>query len=178
MVSLGIVLLRDVGALTGSTAGLAFLLHYTFDISFGLIFFLINLPFYFLAIRRMGWEFTIKTFITVALVSVLIDVHLNFIGFSKLQPFYAALLGNAIMGVGFIVLFRHQTSLGGINILSLHLQDHHGIRAGKVQMAVDVSVVLASLYVVSFPLLIASVFGAILLNLVIAINHRPNRYRA
>ncbi|MDQ5892053.1 MAG: hypothetical protein QG613_924, partial [Pseudomonadota bacterium] len=62
MVSFGVILLRQAGALTGGTAGIAFLTHYLTNVSFGVAFFLLNLPFYYLAVRRMGWEFTVKTF--------------------------------------------------------------------------------------------------------------------
>ncbi|MDR3411740.1 MAG: YitT family protein [Formivibrio sp.] len=177
-VSFGVILLRQTGALTGGTAGIAFLIHYLSGISFGTAFFLINLPFYYLAVRRMGWGFTIRTFCAVALVSIFSDLHPQFIHIDRLQPFYATIFGNTIMGMGFIVLFRHKASLGGINILALYLQDKYGLRAGKLLMAVDVSVVLASLFVVSMPILIASILGALVLNLIIAMNHRPNRYLA
>jgi len=176
MVSFGVILLRQVGALTGGTAGMAFLLHYLTHVSFGTAFFLINLPFYWLAIRRMGWQFTLKTFCAVGLVSLFSDLHPLFIHFDQLQPFYATLFGNVIMGLGFIVLFRHKASLGGVNILALFLQDKYGIRAGKLQMGVDVAIVLASLLVVSLPMLVVSIAGATLLNLIIALNHRPGRY--
>lgn len=178
MVSFGVILLRQAGALTGGTAGMAFLLHYATHISFGTAFFLLNLPFYYLAIRRIGWAFTVKTFCAVAMVSLFSDLHPLFIHFDHLQPVYATLFGNLIMGLGFIVLFRHRASLGGVNILALYLQDKSGIRAGKFQMAVDVTIVLASLFVVSIPMLIASVVGAAALNLIIAMNHRPGRYIA
>ena len=62
MVSFGVMLMKQAGALTGSTAGIAFLISYVSPLSFGSAFFLINLPFYWLAVKRMGWEFTIKTF--------------------------------------------------------------------------------------------------------------------
>ncbi|PWC15765.1 hypothetical protein B4923_01220 [Brenneria roseae subsp. americana] len=176
MVSFGVILLRQAGALTGGTAGLAFLLHYLTQVSFGVAFFLLNLPFYYLAVRRMGWKFTVKTFCAVGLVSVFSDLHSLFIHFDRLNPFYATLFGNIIMGLGFIVLFRHKASLGGVNILALYLQDKYGLRAGKLQMGVDVVIVLASLFVVSIPMLIASILGATILNLIIAMNHRPGRY--
>lgn len=176
MVSFGITLLGQSGALTGGTAGLAFLLHYLTHISFGAIFFLINLPFYYLAIRRMGWHFTLKTFCAVALVSLFSGLHPQFMHFDRLQPFYATLFGNLIIGMGFIVLFRHKASLGGVNILALYLQDRHNIRAGKFQMVLDVAIVLASLFVVSIPMLLISVLGAVILNSIIAMNHRPGRY--
>lgn len=176
MVSFGVVMLRQVGALTGGTAGMAFLVHYMTQVSFGTAFFIINLPFYYLSVRRMGWPFTLKTFSAVALVSVFSDLHPLFIHFDHLQPFYATLFGNVIMGIGFIVLFRHKASLGGMNILALFLQDKYGIRAGKLQMGVDCCIVLASLFVVSYEMLIASILGAVIVNLIIAMNHRPGRY--
>ncbi|MEH0831977.1 YitT family protein [Pectobacterium cacticida] len=178
MVSFGVILLRQAGALTGGTAGMAFLIHYLTDVSFGVAFFLLNLPFYYLAVRRMGWEFTLKTFCAVGLVSLFSDLHPLFVHFDQLNPFYATLFGNIIIGIGFVVLFRHKASLGGVNILALYLQDHYGLRAGKLQMGVDVVIVLTSLFVVSIPMLVASILGATILNLIIAMNHRPGRYTA
>jgi uncharacterized membrane-anchored protein YitT (DUF2179 family) len=43
-------------------------------------------------------------------------------------------------------------------------------------MGVDCCIVLASLFVVSLEMLIASVLGAVIVNLIIAMNHRPGRY--
>lgn len=68
----------------------------------------------------MGWRFTLKTFISVGLVSVMSGLHPKMVQLSQLTPFYVALIGGSLMGVGFIVLFRHQASLGGINILTLY----------------------------------------------------------
>ena len=177
-VSFGIAMFKQAGLLTGSTAGLAFLVYYLTALPFGAVFFVINLPFYYLAFKRMGWRFTVKTFCAVALVSVLSEVHLRFIHFTLLDPFYTAVFGGLLMGVGFIVLFRHQASLGGVNILALYLQDRFGIRAGKLQMAVDVTILLASFFVVDVKALAASVIGAVALNLVIWMNHRRDRYIA
>lgn len=177
-VSFGIAMFSQAGLLTGGTAGLAFLIHYGTGIPFGPIFFVINLPFYFLAITRLGWRFTIKTFAAVALVSGLTGLHPHFIQFGTLAPFYVAITGGAMMGAGFLILFRHHASLGGVNILALYLQDKYGIRAGKLQMVVDVAIVLASLLLVSVTALLASILGAVVMNLVIAQNHRPGRYIA
>ena len=64
------------------------------------------------------------------------------------------------------------------DILALYLQQKHGWRAGKLQMGVDVLIVLASLFAVSKLALVASILGAVVLNLAIAMNHRPGRYMA
>ena len=180
-VSLGVAMFNQAGLLTGGTAGLSFLIHYSTGWSFGLVFFLINLPFYWLAWQRMGWRFTLKTFCSVGLVSVMASLHpklLQLTALTALTPFYVAVIGGLLMGVGFIVLFRHQASLGGINILVLYLQDKHGFRAGKLQMGMDILIVMTSLFVVSPLALAASILGAVMLNLAIALNHRPGRYMA
>ena len=180
-VSLGVAMFNQAGLITGGTAGLSFLIHYSNGWSFGLVFFLINLPFYWLAWQRMGWRFTLNTFCSVALVSVMSSLHpklLQLTALTSLTPFYVAVIGGLLMGVGFIVLFRHQASLGGINILVLYLQDKHGFRAGKLQMGMDILIVMTSLFVVSPMALAASILGAIMLNLAIALNHRPGRYMA
>jgi uncharacterized membrane-anchored protein YitT (DUF2179 family) len=176
MVSFGVILLKQAGALTGSIAGLAFLLHYLTHTAFGVFFFLLNLPFYYLAIHRMGWPFTIKTFSAVACVSVFSEWHPLFIHIDLLNPFYAAIFGNILMGVGFIVLFRHKMSLGGINVLALYLQDRGIIKAGKLQMIIDTFVLFASFFIVSKEMMIASLIGAFIMNMIITINHRPERY--
>ena len=177
-VSFGIAIFKQAGLLTGSTAGLAFLVYYLTTLPFGAVFFVINLPFYYLAFRRMGWRFTVKTFCAVALVSALSELHVRFIHISMLDPFYAAVFGGLLMGVGFIVLFRHQASLGGVNILALYLQDKYGIRAGKLQMGIDLAILAASFFVVDGKAMLASVIGAIAMNLVIWMNHRRDRYVA
>lgn len=177
-ISFALALFKLAGLLTGSTAGLAFLVFYTTGLSFGAVFFLINLPFYILAFLRMGWRFTVKTFIAVALTSVLTELHTRFIHVGEVNPFYAAVFGGLLMGVGFIVLFRHQASLGGVNILALYVQDRYGIRAGKFQLAIDLTVLAASFFIVSPLALLASVIGASALNMVIWINHRHDRYVA
>jgi len=177
-VSFGAAMFGQIGLLTGGTAGLAFLAHYATGVPFGWVFFVINLPFYYLAVKRMGWPFTAKTFAAVALVSVFSSLHPHFVQLQAVDPFYAAVMGGLVMGTGFIILFRHQTSLGGIGIVALFLQDRYGIRAGKVQMGVDLVILAVSYFFVGAHALAASVLGAVALNLVIAVNHRPGRYMA
>jgi hypothetical protein len=56
------------------------------------------------------------------------------------------------------------------------MQERHGIRAGYVQGALDLTVVIASVALVDPWTLLWSIVGAVVLNLVLAINHRPGRY--
>jgi uncharacterized membrane-anchored protein YitT (DUF2179 family) len=177
-ISLGVMMLKEVGLLTGGTAGLAFLLHYGTGISFGKLFFLINLPFYWLAWRRMGRLFTVKTFVAVATLSAVSDLQPLVLHFESLNPLYAAAMGGLLIGTGFLMLFRHQASLGGVGIVALVLQRDRGWRAGHVQLAVDAAILLAALAMVEPSRIAYSLVGALTLNLTLAVNHRPGRYVA
>ncbi len=122
MVALGITFYSHAQLLTGGTVGVAFLLSYLSDWSFGPLFFLVNLPFYALAIWRMGWKFTLRTACAVGLVSLYAELMPNWVQFARLDVVYAALFGGFAMGVGLLMLFRHRASLGGVNILALYIQ--------------------------------------------------------
>ncbi|MEW7865565.1 YitT family protein [Aeromonas diversa] len=176
-ISLGIHLFHQVGLLTGGTAGLALLLQQVTGVSFGLLFFTINLPFYALAWFRMGSRFTFNTFISVATVSWVTD-HLNMVlKIGQIEPLYAALIGGTLIGMGLLIMFRHKSSLGGFNILALFIQERFGVRAGKLQMGLDCAIVFTSFFVVPIWILLLSVVAAILCNLVLTFNHRPGRYQ-
>lgn len=177
-VALGVVMFGQAGLLTGGTAGLAFLIHYATGLDFGFAFFLVNLPFYAFAWWRMGAAFTLKTFAAVALLSLFAHFLPRGIAFDYLSPPLAAVLGGLLCGAGMLMLFRHRASLGGLNVLVLYLQDTLGWRAGKVQMVMDSLIVLGAFYVADWPRVALSVLGAVVLNLTLAINHRPGRYLA
>ncbi|WP_425259924.1 YitT family protein [Rubrivivax sp. RP6-9] len=177
-VAMALVLFRHAGLLTGGTAGIAFVLHYATGLPFGAGFFLVNLPFYLLAWRRMGRRFTLKTFAAVALLSALAELLPHWLVLQAVQPLFAALGGGLLMGAGLLILFRHHASLGGLNVLALWLQERRGWRAGHVQMAVDLAVLLAAAPWVGPLQLLLSVLGALALNLALAVNHKPGRYAA
>jgi uncharacterized membrane-anchored protein YitT (DUF2179 family) len=178
LIALAVTLFQHERLLGGGVAGLSFLLHYGLDWNYGLVFFVLNLPFYALAWRRMPRAFLVKTIIAVALLSVLTEITPRCIDFGVVQPLYAALIGGVLLGVGFLILFRHQASLGGVGILAYWLQETRGWRAGQVQMATDGLVLLLALLSLPFTQVMLSVIGAVVLNLTLIVNHRAGRYMA
>jgi uncharacterized membrane-anchored protein YitT (DUF2179 family) len=174
--SFGLFLLKASGAVSGGTAGIALLLDYAGPLSFGALFMLVNVPFFALAVWKKGLGFTLRTVLTVAMVSALSYLHPAVFHIESVDPVYGTLGGNLLVGVGLLILFRHGASLGGINILALVLQEKLGWRAGYVQMAVDVVIILFSLTVVSPWIVLLSAAGAVVLNLVLALNHKQGRY--
>lgn len=178
MCSLGLLILTNLGLITGQTAGLAVLLSYLTGMKFGLLFFLVNIPFYVLAYMRMGLRFTIKTFIAVALLSVIADQLPNFVKFSEIDPLVGTLIMAGVTGLGLMVLFRHGASLGGIGVLALYLQDKTGFRAGHTQLIFDACLFSVAFFILPLPMVLYSLLGAVIVNLIIATNHRKDRYVA
>jgi uncharacterized membrane-anchored protein YitT (DUF2179 family) len=175
-ISLGYGLLSQAQLLSGGTAGLALLLTRLTPFTFGQLFVALNLPFFWLAVRQMGWAFTLKTFAAIGAVSVGADrLHLV-LAFDHVDRLYAAVMGGSCIGIGLLILFRHQACLGGLNVLAIWLQERRGVRAGVFQLVVDALVVVASLLVVPPTTVLLSVIGSVALNMVLAVNHRPGRY--
>lgn len=176
LVALGLAFYAKAELGTGGIAGVALLGQYASGIGFGPIFFVLNLPFYLLSVVRMGWPFTVRTFAAVALVSLLAALTPRWVEIGALSPLYAAIVGGGLVGVGLLILFRHRAGLGGVNILAVYLQDNHGIRAGYFQLAVDCLILVASFFVLDWRNVLLSLVGAVVINMILAINHRPGRY--
>ena len=171
-----IVLFRHAGLLTGGTAGLAFLGHYASDVSFGLLYFLINIPFYIFGLLALGRAFTLKTFAAVALLSLYSEVLPRWIHIESIHPVFAAVIGGLLAGAGLLILVRHRASLGGLGVMAIYLQKKRGWSAGTLQMIADGFIVCAALAIVEPTRVALSILGALVLNMVLAINHRPGRY--
>ena len=176
LVSLGLHLLHAAHAVTGGTAGLSLLRGYAAAWPFWLLFLVINAPFALLAVWRRGWDFTVRTLVCIGAVSGWALVHDALFPVAWIEPWYGTLAGNLLAGVGVLILFRHRASVGGINIIGLEIQDRTGFRAGWTMMIFDVLIVLSALLVVPWTNVLMSAVGAVLLNLVLALNHRPGRY--
>ncbi|MDQ4112842.1 MAG: YitT family protein [Actinomycetota bacterium] len=176
--SLGLYLIQSVGAVTGGTAGLSLLVSYWTGLPFEVLFVLVNLPFFGLALSKKGIGFTIRSLGCVIAVSAMTRVHADLLPLDGLDTVYGVVAGNLLVGLGLLVIFRHGASLGGFNVLALLLQERLDLRAGYVQLGLDVSVILLALFLVSPATVLLSAVGAVVLNIILAFNHRPGRYLA
>jgi uncharacterized membrane-anchored protein YitT (DUF2179 family) len=176
MCALSLIMLTHLGLITGQTAGLGVLLSYLTGYSFGEVFFVLNIPFYALALWQMGIRFTLRSFLAVAMLSLMTEFLPHYISFADLNPLVGALMAGALAGLGIIVLFRHSTSLGGLGVLALYVQDRFGFRAGWVGLIFDAVLFSVALTVMDSMMVMYSVLGAAVINVTIALNHRKDRY--
>lgn len=175
-IAVGLTLLKAAGLVTGGVAGVALIISYLSDWPVGVVFFVLNLPFYVLAQRALGWAFTFKTLATNLLLAGLAWGMPYWLKVGGIDPIFAAVFGGTIIGMGILALARHRSSVGGVGVLALYLQERRGVSAGKVQMAADCLVVAAAFFTISFDKLLLSIASAVALSAVIIANHKPGRY--
>ncbi|MDP5360713.1 MAG: YitT family protein [Paracoccaceae bacterium] len=175
---IGVHVLTHVGLITGQTAGLAVIISYLTGWSFGPVFFVINLPFYVLAYRRLGPMFTVKSLISVTLLSLVTTLLPYGWQMGEITPWLGALLAGCTIGIGLMAMFRHNGSLGGFGVLALVIQDSAGFRAGYVQLIIDAVLFGIAFFILPTSLVLWSLLGAVTVNAIIAVNHRPDRYVA
>lgn len=178
LVALSIQFLRASDLFTGQIAGLALIVSYPTGYSFGTLFFLINLPFYVLAARQLGWRFAVKSLSAVTLMSTITDTLPFVLTINDLPDWLGASLFGVLAGVGLLSLFRHGATLGGVGIVALWLQDTRGIKAGNTQLAFDLFVFLVALTLFPWQAVAWSLLGAVILNGIMTVNHRRDRYVA
>lgn len=176
MAAFGAMLLGSAGLITGQLAGLALLISNASGYGFGPVYLVLSLPFYGFGYRRLGAGFLIRTVLAVLLMVATSMALPRLIGFEHLHPGAAAVLAGFVSGAALLALFRHRTSLGGIGAVALDVQDRFGIRAGWVQMGFDAALFAAAFALMPWQMVLWSALGAAVLNLVIAINHRRDRY--
>lgn len=176
MAAFGAFLLGSAGLITGQLAGLALLIAQATGWGFGPVYLVLSLPFYGFGYRRMGVGFLRRTVAAVLLMVATSMLLPHLIGFDALHPGAAAVLAGFVSGAGLLALFRHRASLGGIGAVALDLQDRLQVKAGWVQMGFDALLFVAALAVLPLDRVLWSALGAAVLNVVIAINHRRDRY--
>ncbi|MEM6564427.1 MAG: YitT family protein [Pseudomonadota bacterium] len=178
LVALSIQFLRASDLFTGQIAGLALIASYPTGWSFGSLFFLLNLPFYVIAITEIGWRFTLKSLGAVTLMSGVADSLPLVLTINDLPDWLGATMFGVLAGVGLLSLFRHGATLGGVGIVALWLQDNRGIKAGNTQLAFDLCVFSVALFLFPWPAVAWSLLGAVILNVIVTVNHRRDRYVA
>jgi uncharacterized membrane-anchored protein YitT (DUF2179 family) len=176
MIALALNMYAKCTLITGGATGMALLAHYFTGWTIGMAFFIINLPFYWLGYKRMGLAFVVRTVTAISSLAFFTDQLPHWISFNELNPLFASLIGGCLIGLGFIMVFRHGASLGGVNILVLHWQAKYGINAGKTQMGIDTCILLTSCLMAPWSSVFYSLLGCVLVNALMILNFKSTRY--
>lgn len=178
LVALGIWFLKSAGLLVSGTAGLSLLLmRWIPELSFGLLFFIINLPFFALALKTKPLGFALRTLLSMLLVSAMTDLMILHIELEYVPEILAAFAAGGLVGVGLLVVFRQGGSLGGVNIFSLWLEDKFGIHTGRSLMWFDIALLMIAATSITLQQTGYSLLCFVVLSSVLRRYHRPSKVK-
>lgn len=176
LIAIGLAILRAAGLVTGGMAGVALLAAHFLPVTPGLLFAGLNMPFFLLAARVMGAQFTLRTIaasIGIASLSVVAQATIRI----ETDAFaVAAIAGGTLLGMGTLSLARHGAGVGGVGVVTLWLQQSRGWNAGRSQILIDLLVLGASGLFLSPRRLLWSTLSALAMGVVVYLWHRPERY--
>lgn len=175
-VVIGLGMLKAAGLVTGGIAGIALLLSYLLKWPVGLIFALINIPFFVFAFFTMGAGFALKTVAASTGVSVMLYYLPWLVSISAIHTAFAALAGGTLAGMGILALARHGAGVGGTGVVTLWLQRVRGINAGRTQIGIDCVILLTSAFLFPPERIFWSAISAVALSGMVIAWHRPGRY--
>ncbi|QGQ99295.1 YitT family protein [Paenibacillus psychroresistens] len=144
----GLILLKHSHIVTGGTAGLSLSLSYLLQAHFYILFALINIPFVIFSFFNLGRPFTLRTIITISLLTLMSPVDILLPNF-LMPALLGSIIGGTLVGVGICTLFKNGASLGGSTILALFLHKKYRLNPGKTNFLFDLLVILTSLSAVS-----------------------------
>lgn len=123
----------------GGAAGLATIFHYLFHLPVGTVIFAINIPLFIWGVWEFGKNFGLRTIYAVFMSSLLTDFfeaafHLKA---ATQNPILAALYGAVLLGLGLGIVFRHQATTGGSDIVAQIISKYSNATPGMGIMVVD-----------------------------------------
>lgn len=133
----------------GGVSGISALLYYAFDIPTALSIWILNLMLLLIGIRAINKQFAIRTVIGVSILSIVIGI---------MQPFFAnhpvitigedrfmhVLIGGMLGGAGLGIVFSHNGSTGGTDIIVAWLNKKFSLSFGRAMQFIDFSIICSS----------------------------------
>lgn len=136
------------GIVLGGFTGLGTIINYLFSVPIGTVVFLLNIPLFFVAFRKFGVQFILKTVFATLFMTVSIDVLAWFVPVYTGDKLLCALFGGICGGVGLGLVFLRGATTGGTDILSKLLRLRFSAASmGRMVLMLDLAVIAASFFV-------------------------------
>lgn len=133
----------------GGVAGISALLFYAFGWPPGVTLWVLNVMLLIIASRALTRQFTIRTIIGVTIMSTLIGFLQPFIQSHPIitageDKFMHVLIGGALAGAGLGLVFSHNGSTGGTDIIIALLNKHFRMSFGRAMQFIDITIISSS----------------------------------
>ena len=132
----------------GGVTGIATVLHSITNLQMGTLTFLLNVPLVILGLLVIGKRFTLSTFRTLIILSLITNLTEAFLPVYTENALVASIFGGAAIGIGMGIIFLRGSTTGGTDILGrVLLRYFQHIPLGKILLAIDfIIVTFAGIY--------------------------------
>jgi uncharacterized membrane-anchored protein YitT (DUF2179 family) len=136
------------GLAEGGFTGISILANYTFGVSPGIVYFILNVPLFVVGWRALGTLSMAYTIVGVTAVSGFLKLTENFA-----QPLYgdfllAALYAGVTVGVGLGIILRYGGTSGGADIIARIVERNYGWSIGRTLFLFDLVVIAGSIPII------------------------------
>lgn len=142
--SLGIKVLSVSQLTFGGTAGIASIITFVTENSWGFWFFIVNLPFFIISFQKLGKWFTISSLLSITGISIIRDA-LDMYTFPVVNNMIlGSTVAGLLIGIGVTFVLNNGSSLGGIHILALYIDERFRINRGITILLCDLTIILCA----------------------------------
>lgn len=133
----------------GGVSGLSALLYYAFELPPAVTLYVINISLLILASRALSRQFIVRTVIGVTMMSALIGAmqplfQLYPVVTAGEDKFMHVLIGGALGGAGLGLVFSHNGSTGGTDIIIALLNKYTSMSFGRAMQFIDCTIISSS----------------------------------
>ncbi|TFH96445.1 YitT family protein, partial [Porphyromonas levii] len=143
---------------SGGLAGISSVISWGLNIPFSLPYNIINFTLLAVALKVIGWRFSVKTVYSVAILGVSTSSIEKYIlpslrEFLPLQndPALAMILGSILIGVSLGMVFSVNGSTGGTDIVATIINKYKAVSIGRALIYIDVVTIAASWFIFKSP---------------------------
>lgn len=116
----------------GGIVGVSIMLSYLTKANLGILILCINIPFIFLALKKLGGLFVAQTFYAIFMLSISVNVFRHHVATDDIL--LATVFGGVVLGIGVGIVLRNNAAMDGTEILSIRLAKKSGFSIGEVIM--------------------------------------------
>ena len=103
--------LANNNILNGGITGIATILNYLFEFPIGMGIFVMNVPLLLIALKKLGLKFVFRTFLVIAISSVIIDLG-AFLPVYKNDLLLSSIFGGELSGISLGIIFLRNATTG------------------------------------------------------------------
>ena len=140
----------NAGFAPGGIAGIGVIFNYLFNLPIGLIVLAFNVPVVLIALKYLGKRYLLRTFQTLLINALFLDLLAPMFPRYAGSPLLAALFGGGISGLGLAIIYSAGSCTGGSDliIMSLRKMRPH-LSVGQITLLIDGSLILLGAFIYS-----------------------------